>query len=362
MILCSLLSKLFGKKVRKKDIFPSLSIIVPCYNEETVIRKKLENLTSLEYPEDKLQIIIASESNDKTNNIVSEFKAKGVELYTYEERQGKSLMLYKTVPKSRGEIVVFSDANAIYKKDALKKLASNFHDERIGAVSGILIIDNPKRSNISNGEYIYKKYETLLRGSNSLLGCVLNSDGSIFAIRKKLYNPISPERGDDFELVIRILINGYRSVLESEAISYEHASVTAKAETDRKIRIVSWFLKSSIILMKEMFLKFRFGLIFQIISHKLLRWFSPYFFIAIFISNFILLRENPFYLSAFIFQISILLNGMLGYYISKTKKKKTPLILGISHYFIMFNYGFIIGTIKGLIPSKTSSYWEKVRA
>jgi len=338
IVLCVLLGRLFGKKVKKKDIYPSLSVVVPCYNEENIIRQKLENLVSLDYPKDKLQIIIASESNDKTNEIVSEFKQRGIELYTYEDRHGKTFLLYKTMPKTRGEIVVFSDANAIYQKDALKKISRNFYDERIGAVSGVLTINNPNESAISNGEYIYKLYEGVLRKSNSLLGCVLNADGSIFAIRKKLYAPIDIERGDDFELVVRIVINGYRSLFEPEAISYENASITIKAESNRKIRMVSWFLKSSIILLKEMTLKLKFGLIIQMVSHKFLRWFSPYFFMAILISNFMLWREGITYFSFLIFQIFIYLMGILGIYISRVQKKKIPFILGVIEYFIIFYY------------------------
>ncbi|MFC1667407.1 glycosyltransferase [Candidatus Omnitrophota bacterium] len=357
-----LLSKLFGKRVKKKDIYPSLSIIVPCYNEENVIRQKLENLCSVDYPKNKLQIMIVSESKDKTNDIVREFKNKGVELYAHEERHGKTVLLYKTVPYARGDILVFSDANAIYEKDALKKLSRNFYEEKIGAVTGVLKIKNPDKSSISKGEYIYKKYETLLRKSTSKLRCLLNADGSIFAIRKKLYSPISPERGDDFELVIRVLLKGYDSVFEPEAISYEDASLTVKAESARKIRMVSWFLKSTMILLKEMFLKFRVGLIFQIISHKLLRWLSPYFLMILFISNLMLWKEGSLYFFFLVLQASLYLMGILGIYISSVKKKKIPFILGAIKYFLMFNYAFMVGVFKGLVFRKDSPEWEKVRA
>jgi len=360
--ICMALAKIFGGKVKKTDFYPEISIIIPCYNEEKIICQKLENTLSLEYPKGKLEIIVASESDDKTNEIVSEFKDEGIKLYAYENRRGKTVLLYNTIPEAKGEIIIFSDANALYKKDAVKKIAGNFYEDRVGAVVGCLMINNPDASAISKGEYIYKKYEMLLRKANSSLGRTLNADGSIFAVRKKLYRPISPERGDDFELVIRVLISGHISLFEPEAISYEEASVTPKAETARKIRMVSWFLKSSIILLKEMFLKLRFDLILQIISHKLLRWFSPYFFIALFILN-LLLWKGPFIYSFFlIIQIFLYLIGILGIYISGAKKKKAPFMLEMMQYFMMFNYAFAIGTFKGLLSHKTSSpNWEKVR-
>jgi cellulose synthase/poly-beta-1,6-N-acetylglucosamine synthase-like glycosyltransferase len=359
--LSFVLGKLFGKKVKKQEIYPAISIIVACYNEESIIRQKLENLLSLEYPSDKLQIMIASESIDNTNGIVSEYRDRGIELYAFEGRHGKTTLLYNVVPKARNEILVFSDANTIFEKDVLKKIAANFAEERIGAVTGLLQISNPKASSISWGEYMYKKYETALRKSNSALRRVLNPDGSIFAIRKELYNPISPERGDDFELVIRTLINGYDSVFEPEAISHEEASISTKAETARKIRMISWFLKSTAILLKEMLLKLRFDLIFQIVSHKIFRWFTPFFFLIFFISNIFVWKDGLFYKLFLIAQIAGYLMGILGLYISGRQKKKPPLLLGAMQYFLMYNYAFMIGILAGLIPDKASHKWEKVR-
>jgi len=359
--LSIVLGKLFGKKVKKQEIYPAISIIVACYNEESIIRQKLENLLSLEYPSDKLQIMIASESIDNTNGIVSEYRDRGIELYAFEGRHGKTTLLYNVVPKARNEILVFSDANAIFEKDVLKKIAANFSEERIGAVTGLLQISNLKASSISWGEYMYKKYETALRKSNSALRRVLNPDGSIFAIRKELYNPISPERGDDFELVIRTLINGYDSVFEPEAISYEEASISTKAETARKIRMISWFLKSTGILLKEMLLKLRFDLIFQIVSHKIFRWLTPFFFLIFFISNIFVWKDGLFYKLFLIAQIAGYLMGILGLYISGRQKKKPPLLLGAMQYFLMYNYAFMIGILAGLTPDKASHKWEKVR-
>lgn len=359
--LTLLLAKLFGKEIKKSEIYPRVSIIVPCYNEQLVIRQKLENLASLDYPKEKLQIIIASESNDNTNNIVSEFKDKGIELYEYQSRRGKTTLLYDTVPKSNGEIIVFSDANTIYKKDAIKKLTRNFYEKNIGVVSGLLVFNNPEKSSISKGEQLYKKYETFLRSSDSLLRRVLNPDGSIFAMRKSSYRPIDAERGDDFELAMRAIIDGYDSVFEKEAIAYEDASITSKAESKRKIRMVSWFLKSSFILLKEMFSKRYFILILQLISHKLLRWFSPYFFLLLLISNGMLWDMGFIYRLLFIIQTAFYAMGLGAIYMSKVLKRKPSFVIGIAQYFLVFNYAFLVGTIRGLISFGVHAHWEKVR-
>jgi len=118
---------------------------------------------ALLYPQDKLEIVIVSESDDNTNQLVREYAARGIVLYAFEQRRGKSRMLYDVVEKTKGEIIVFSDANAMYKLDVISKLVRNFHDPKIGGVLGSLIITNPDDSSISQGESVFKKYELLIQ-------------------------------------------------------------------------------------------------------------------------------------------------------------------------------------------------------
>jgi len=362
LILSILLGALFKIKRIKQEYYPQVSLIIPCYNEEKVIRDKLNNILKLNYPNDKLQILIASESNDATNSIVSEYANNNIELYKYEKRRGKTVILYETLPYAKGEIIVFSDANVMLKNDCIKKIVSNFYDKSVGAVTGLLSISNAGASSISWGESIYRRYETTLRKSNGESGKVLNPDGAIFAIRKEVYLPISPERGDDFELVIRVLLNNKYSVMEPEAVSYENASINPAEEINRKIRMVSWFLKSTGILLKEMALKFRLDLIFQVISHKILRWFCPYFFMIFFISNCLITDKGAIYCLILLMQIVFYLTAASSLYLCRTlKKDKIPTFLKLTNYFLIFNYGFLAGTIKGIFPLRSSSAWEKAR-
>ncbi len=361
ILLCLILGKLLGKNPIKKEFYPNVSIIVACYNEEGVIREKIENLLSLDYPRDKLQIIIASESTDKTDIIISEYINRGVELYKYSGRNGKTRLIYNTVTYAKGEILIFTDANIMIKNDAIKIIAGLFCDPKVGAATGLLTIINPIESPISLGESIYKKYESALRQSNSRFGRVLNSDGALFALRKELYRPLSHDRGDDFELVVRVLINNHQSLFEPKAIAYENASLTARPEIKRKIRMVSWFTKSTLLLIKEMFLKLRFDLAIQIISHKLMRWFTPYFFILLFISNAFLIENNGAWRLIFLIQAGIYIVGIIGIYQISIKKKKPHIFVGAVYYFLMYNYAFLIGTIKGIFPASTSAFWEKTR-
>lgn len=362
LVLSILLGALFKIRRKKQEYFPTVSLIIPCYNEEKVIREKLRNILSLDYPQDKLQVLIASESNDATDTIVSEYAKSNIRLYQYDGRRGKTVILYETITRAEGEILVFSDANILLKNDCIKKITSNFYDQSVGAVTGILTITNAEVSSISWGESLYRKYETVLRKANGESGRVLNPDGAIFAIRKELYFPLSPERGDDFELVVRVLLNNKYSVMEPEAVSYETASITPEAEIKRKIRMVSWFLKSTVILLKEMLLKRRLDLVFQVISHKILRWFSPYFFISFFISNCLITGQGAFYRWILLIQILFYLTGASSLYICETLgKDKNPVLLKLTNYFLIFNYGFLAGTIKGIFFPQNSSAWEKTR-
>lgn len=348
---------LFSKPVKQEDIFPKITLLIAAFNEQGVIKEKLDNSLKLDYPEDKIEIVVCSESSDQTNKIVSEYASCGVKLFSYQKRQGKSAMIYKTISKISGEIIVFSDANAIYEEDALKKISRNFTEKNIGAVVGRLNIINPEESAVSQGESLYKKYEALLRKSNSQMRSVLGVDGSMFAIRRSVYLPISADRGDDFELAVRILIKGFGVVFEPEAISYEKGSVREFSEVKRKVRIVSWFLKSSFILLKEMVVSFKGKLIFQLISHKILRWFSPFFFISLLVSSFFLQRINFFYGAAFYSQIIFYLFGLVGWGLSGKTNRKIPGILKIPVYFLVFNYAFIVGVFQGLFR-KQKPFWE----
>lgn len=355
-----LLGKIFRKTLIKKEIVPTVSLLIPAFNEQEIIGEKLENSLDLDYPKEKLEIVVVSESNDKTNSIISQYVERGVILYTYKTRQGKSKMLYDAVPKTKGEIIIFSDANAIYKKDALRKLVRNFSDQRIGGVLGRLCIANPEDSTISEGESIYKKYEGLLRKHNSYLHAVLGADGSMLGIRRELYSPVSPTQSDDFELAIRVRLKGLGVTFEPEAISYENAAVSSRDEIRRKIRIVSGFFRSSFVFLKEALCPFRGLLIFQIISNKILRWLSPYFLILFFFANLAIYKTHSFYGIVFALQILFYVIALTSGIYIKTTKRGLAKLLGMPFYFITFNLAFLVGVWKGLLCGH-KSFWEKTR-
>jgi cellulose synthase/poly-beta-1,6-N-acetylglucosamine synthase-like glycosyltransferase len=357
-LILFILGLFFGKKPKKEEIFPTVSLIIPVYNEEKVIQKKIENSLELDYPKNKLEIIVASESNDKTNEIVKNYEKNGVKLFAYPGRAGKQYTIYRTIPHCKGEIIVLTDANGIFEKNALRKLVRNFADKRIGCVSGLLKYVNILNDSFGENEGIYWKYETFVKKLESNLFSLLGANGSIYAFRRELYKPISPYRGDDFDLPIRIALQGYGVILEPEAISEEEVYLTSTANFKRKVVITGWHFVGALILLKESIIKFKPLLFFELISHKILRWLVGYFLIFIFLSNLFLLK-NPFYLILFILQIVFYLLTILGY-LSEKKQKKVSKLINLIYYFCVVNLASLIGVSKAIFGLQNPT-WEKVR-
>jgi len=357
-LILMILGLFYKKETEKEEIEPFVSLLIPVYNEEKIIKKKIENSLNLDYPKSKLEIVVASESNDKTNDIVENYKDRGVKLFAYPERKGKPYTIYQALPKCQGEIIVFTDANAMFKKDALRKLVRNFNDSRIGCVSGELRYVNPQKAVVGESEGIYWKYEILLKRLESKIHSVLGANGSIYAMRKKLYSPLSEYRGDDFGLPVRILQQGYGVVWESKAVSEEEVYPETIKELKRKVVIVGWHFRGAFILLKDSIKKFQLLLIFQLISHKILRWFVPFFLILIFLSN-IFLLDNNLYLTLFISQVIFYLLALVGY-LQEKRKKKINQVVNLAYYFCMVNLATLVGVIKGLFGLQKTT-WEKVR-
>lgn len=346
------------KKIKKEEITPPVSLLTPVYNEEKIIRKKIENSLSLNYPKDKLEIIVASESDDRTNEIVKKYKDRGVKLFAYPDRKGKPYTIYRTLPECQGEIIVFTDANGMFQKDALKKLVRNFADPKIGCVSGELRYINPQKSAIGESEGIYWRYEVFIKNLESKIHSLLGANGSIYAMRKKLYRPLSKYRGDDFDLPIRVLQQGYGVVLEPEAISEEEVYAEAIKEFKRKVVIVGWHFRGALVLLEKSLKKNQHPLVFQLISHKILRWLVGFFLVLLFFSN-VFLLEKPLYFLFFAGQVGFYSLAIWGYLHKKEKKKTNPLV-NLIYYFCLVNLAALIGVVKGIFNLQKPT-WEKMR-
>ncbi|MCS6861157.1 MAG: glycosyltransferase family 2 protein [Abditibacteriales bacterium] len=392
-LLLALLAVFRQREIKKADITPSVTILISAYNEEGIIRQKLENMLALDYPKDKLEIIVGSDgSTDRTNEIVREFAdnplhlplRKGesqrgssppsqggednllssppcqggegegvvVVLDAAPERRGKCAVLYRCVPKARGEIIVFSDADAMYPPDALRKLVRGFADERVGCIEGVRWDTNEEGQVL---ESIYWKYENVLKRLASKNRCIVGATGAIFAIRKHLYFPLNEERGDDFELPIRIALRGYDTIYEPDAVVY-HPWLPNHEEFRRITRIVSWMLPSALMLLKESLQRGKWLVTLQLLSHKLLRWFVPVFMMAMLVSN-LLLVTGHFYRAALWMQGGFYGLALVGYLLAKARVKLRLPLLNIPYYFCLINLASLNGVMK-LLLGKPVRVWR----
>jgi cellulose synthase/poly-beta-1,6-N-acetylglucosamine synthase-like glycosyltransferase len=219
---------------------PTVTLIVSAYNEEDVLRTKLENALALDYPADRLEIVVASDgSTDRTVAIAREFADRGVVVHEYRTNRGKNAALNDTVPLSRGEIVVFTDANGRYRPDAMRRLVAYFDDARVGSVCGELIYLNYSRNPVAEGYNRYWRFDQLQKRLESRLHTLLGANGSIFAVRRGLYRPLPNTVCNDMVLPILIAAAGHAVVYAPDAVSTEAGSADLREELRRRSRIIA---------------------------------------------------------------------------------------------------------------------------
>jgi cellulose synthase/poly-beta-1,6-N-acetylglucosamine synthase-like glycosyltransferase len=269
-----LVSRLRPRAVARGDVTESVTLIVSAYNEADVIRSKLDNSLALDYPRDRLEVVVVSDaSTDATEAIVREYAAQGVTLFRMSERGGKTAGLNAAMEKVRGDIVVFSDANILYERDVIRKLVRNFADPEVGCVTGDSRYVDPEQASATHGqEDAYWGYERLIRWWESRLGSTVGADGAIFAIRRELYTPLPADAINDLMLPLRIVDHGHRAVFDASAVGFEPSAGDLRREFRRKRRIVnrSWRAVMSVPAVLD---PRRTGLFaWQVWSHKVLRW------------------------------------------------------------------------------------------
>ena len=357
-LLLITLSNFIKRPIKEGDVEPSVSMIIAAYNEEKSIRRKIENTLVLDYPKDKLEIIVASDgSTDGTNETIRNFEGKGVNLIFEKEHGGKSFIQNRAVEEAKGEIIVFSDATTMCEKDALKKLVRNFADLKVGCVTGKAVYVNPKESATGEGESLYWRYELSLRKLESDLGILAMGSGCFFGIRKSLFRTLDANVSDDFVLPLSAVRNCKRVIYESEAVVWDTVVTTSAGLLKTKARTIGMDIKG-LFLFKDLLNPFNyFGVTWSLISHKLLRWVVPYFLVVIFVVNLFLLK-GVLYRISFGFQTAFYLLAGLGWWHQKNERRSR--ILGIPFSFCVVNAAALLGTARYFL-GKASGKWEPIR-
>lgn len=287
------LGRIVSKKVLKDGSLPDkITLIITAFNEENRIGEKLKNTLNLNYPKDKLQIIVASDgSTDQTNEIVQGYVSQGIELLEVKNRGGKENAQKEAIPLAKGDIIVFSDVATILESNGLKEIAMNFADQTIGCVSSEdCLID---RNGQPAGEGFYVKYEMWLRRLESKANSLVGLSGSFFAARKEVCQDFSGDVQSDFRTLLSSIKLGLRGVCDPKAVG-SYLNITDETrEFERKVRTV---LRGLTVFFKhvEMLNFFKYGLFsYQLFCHKMLRWLVPFFLSTALISNIAIAFYSP---------------------------------------------------------------------
>lgn len=295
-LLLWVLQAIVPARSQREQIEPSVSLLVAAYNEGAVIAQKIRNSLALDYPAEKLEMVVASDgSKDATAEIVRSFTASypgRVRLLDFEKNRGKIQVLNDAIPELRGEIVAFSDASSMLAADSVRVLVQNFADSGIGAASGVYRLLNKEQARIGSQEDFYWKYETFLKVQEAKLGAFTGAHGSLYAIRRDLYPfPSANTINDDFTIPIRILERGHRVAYEPQAVAYEEAQ--EMEGFTRRVRITAGNIEQMREI-KSLLWPPRPFVLFCLLSHKTGRLLVPLFMIAALVANLALSRQFPY--------------------------------------------------------------------
>jgi len=324
---------------------PAVTLVISAFNEEKVIEKKILNSLKIHYP--NLNIVVVSDGSTDNTRAICQKYADRVKLFHFEQNQGKNAALNKTLESIDTEVIVFSDANCFYQEDAVTKLIRNLEDERVGCVVGQLKLMQTDDSDIAKGEGLYWRFEHLLKKLESRIGQLSVANGSIFAVRRKLLNPLESNIANDFQIPMLVGAEGYYVIYEPEAIAFEKTAVNAKEEFHRKVRIVN----RGIVGFLKLKLRIRGIRLFEFVFHKLIRWFTGILAVVIFTTS-LLLLDNPFFKIMIVLQSIFYLMATVGYLFHRKEK-----YFYIPYYFCMVHLAATIGIIK-VFTGRTFSKWE----
>jgi cellulose synthase/poly-beta-1,6-N-acetylglucosamine synthase-like glycosyltransferase len=297
--------------VRKASIEPTVTVIVAAYNEEPVIERRLQNLLELDYPADRIELVVTSDaSTDRTHELVERFAAQvpadRVRLIV-NPRGGKVAAQNRAVREASGEIVAFSDANATWAPDALRELVANFADPDVAYVCGQLVLE---AADGSNREGVYWRYEMAQRQAESRLGSVTGGNGSIYAVRRSDYVEVDPKWGHDLAFPYRMVQAGRRAVYEPAARAFEKPTPSNETEYRRKVRMFEhcW----EITLRGSMLKRLPFGYLVEVVSHRILRYGSGILHLVLLATSLALAGEGLVYQLALGGQLALIAAALLG--------------------------------------------------
>jgi len=335
------------------DQLPRVSLIVAAYNEQQTLPGKIANLYQLDYPRQKLQIVIVSDgSTDGTNQILGQLGEPEFHTVILPERKGKANAINEAVAHSRHEVLVLSDASTLFVGDAVRKLVRHFADPQVGVVCGELRFVGSAEHRQTEG--LYWRYESALRLMEARLGATLTASGAIYAVRREAFQRLAPDViVEDLVMPMNARRCGFRVLYDPEAVASEIAAQSVADEYTRRVRIAVGSFKELV-----GFLRVPLGPLtfLAFLSHKLLRWVLPFLLIGLLGSNLLLLDE-PIYRIALATQAVFYLWAALGFFLrGRLQEARYALV---AYFLLAMHFAYLVGFARFLAGS-ADVRWQRV--
>jgi cellulose synthase/poly-beta-1,6-N-acetylglucosamine synthase-like glycosyltransferase len=334
------------------EALPSVTILMAAYNEADVIERTLQNLAELDYPREKLEILVGSDgSTDGTAALVQRWSDRGVRVLDFSERRGKMSVISDCAAEARGDILVLTDANTLMRPDAVRNLVRHFGDPSVGAVCGELRLVAPDGKPAEEG--LYWRYEVTLKILENRLNAVLGANGAIYALRRPLFPQLSRDLiTDDFVIPMTVRAAGHRVVYDPEAVATEDAPGSVSSEFRRRMRIGAgnWQALArcaALLLPWKGFVSYAFW------SHKVLRWATPFLLVAALVANLLLLGSTMGQVILAL-QAAFYVAAALGFLLPRLRVPAGPLRLPA--YFVAINAALAAGLLRGLLRRQRAAW------
>lgn len=327
---------------------PTITIVIAAHNEEARIGAKLENCLGLDYPPERLNVVVVSDgSTDRTAAVVDEYAERfsgRVEQVELPERLGKATALNVAAARATGELLLLADVRQRFDPGVARALAQRFHDQKVGAVSGELILLGPGLDELHTGLGMYWRYEKFLRQAESRLGSSMGYTGAVSAVRRRLFTPLPADTlVDDLVVPLRVIAQGYRVLFEPAAKAFDTVSREPGREFARKVRTLAGTLQTGLEL-RRLVGRLTLGTWWQLLSHKLLRLVVPFLLVAAWVSS--ALADEPFYRAAWLVQTAGYGWGVLGLLLPAQIGKSR--LGALASTFLMLNAAAAVGVFSYL--------------
>lgn len=348
------------RRWRQQPCEPNISIVISAYNEAPSIVTKIQNLLALDYPAERVEILVGSDgSTDSTAEQLLTVSDERIRVFIFSQRRGKPAVLNTLVPKAHGDIVVLCDVRQKFEAGVLRAFARSFADPQVGAVTGEMILTKEGGTAASGSSGLYWRYETFIRSRESIIDSAIAVTGAICAIRKTLFEPIPEDTIlDDVLIPLRIARRGYRVIVESEARAFDSAYADPHHEFTRKVRTLAGNFQ---LFVRErwLFHPLRNRLWWQTISHKALRLLIAPLQITAIVSNVALFSASPFYKLTMLAQLMFYASALSGWVLPRAWKK--PFVLTFPFFFCLLSWASVLAFLRS-ITGRQPVTWQKATA